>query len=60
MVGAKNLCPNRMFGSTLFGNRKAREEYWNREGDVKSYDYFNAYHDKQQRHKEAEQEDAAA
>jgi hypothetical protein len=58
MVGAKNLCPNRMFGSTLFGSRKAREEYWNREGDVKSYDYFNAYLDKQQRHKEAEQEDA--
>lgn len=56
-VGAKNLCPNRMFGSTLFRDRKAREEYWKREGDVKN-DHFSYFHEKQQRHKEDQREEA--
>ena len=58
-VGAKNICPNRMFGVTLFGDRKAREAFWNREGDMKEHDYYNAFHEKRQRNREAEQEDAA-
>jgi len=58
-VGAKNICPNRMFGVTLFGDRKAREAFWNHEGDAKNYDYYSAYNERQQRHREAEQEDAA-